>query len=204
MIHQNDRNFDMAKYYYKLEEDLSLSVTDDQSLGRALVGLSVIARHDGDLDGGIRLALQAEEAFRRQANKLGVAASDVNLANLFLQKQDFSKSLYYSQQALSTFIAVRDLRGAGNALALLGKASEQLRNYDDEVYYLQAAHRILEKLGFERIADGQLDLRNYESSLNELRQQLGSDRFDTMARSAELRINDLFEQLGLEIRAGAN
>jgi aromatic ring-cleaving dioxygenase len=37
-----------------------------------------------------------------------------------------------------------------------------------------------------------------------LRQKLGNDRFDIMARSAEKRLSDLFEQLGIEIRAKAN
>lgn len=198
MLYLDAKNDSMAKYYFVSEQHVARTVGDEESAARALINLSIIAKNQGLLEEALRLALEANQGFQKQAgNKLGMAAAAANLSSIYFGKGDYAKALSEADDSLAMFIDLRELRGAGTALALLGHSSEMLENWGEEVYYYTAATNVLSGLGSEKIEYGRQSLATYRSSIAALQARLGAEKFNKLVEQAQPRLKELYEQLGM-------
>jgi tetratricopeptide (TPR) repeat protein len=198
MLYLDAKNDAMAKYNFVFEQHVARTVGDEESAARALINLAIVAKNQGSLEEALRLALEANQAFQKQAgNKLGMAAAAVTLSGIYFRKGDYAKALSEADESLAMFIDIRELRGAGTSLALLGHSSEMLGNWGEEIYYYTAALKILSGLGSEKIEAGRQNLATYRSSLAAVQVRLGTREYDKLVEQAKPRLNELYEQLGI-------
>jgi predicted ATPase/class 3 adenylate cyclase len=128
-----------------LERSTAYVSADGPALAKALRGLSVVARGQGDLP----VALQAAEkcaALNRQMNDdLGLAASLVTLADVAIAQGDLASAKRFSQEGRDLYAKARDAIHVAVSIGNLGYIALLEKRFDESLALSQASLRISEE-----------------------------------------------------------
>lgn len=163
---------------------LSRNLHDELGVAIAQIGLSVIERRIGNLDEALRVAQEAEEAFKNIHSSVGLAAAYQNFANIYNYKEEHWAAIYNSRRALVLFEEARDPRGVGASLGVLGSSAKNIGDDNEAVFGLLGSIAIKRITGYAITPDGKRDELIQADALSEILRKIGKSEFERVLKNA--------------------
>lgn len=121
-------------------------INEKALMGRCLVVMGAIYKHQGDLDAAKRSHTKALKLETETGNTRGKALALINVGIILQEQDSASKAIEYYKKGMSTYVQVEDKRGEGVGLINLGSAYQKLKKLDSAEYYFRKSLDLREKI----------------------------------------------------------
>jgi len=179
MLFSAQLDYAKARYYDELQQNLAREIGDEFGLARSLVNLSLVSRHERKYPEALRFAEEALAIFQKENAKLGTAGAHQNLSIINYWAGERPAAIHHGQTALMMFQDLRDLRGVGAMLGLLGEVYRSTRDPLAGGYFLSyiALQRYLSD---SPTPDIQRDIDVRMRDLSAMRIELGQSKYASL------------------------
>ncbi len=143
LIFRNLDQYDSALRYYELAEKRTVAIKDEVNLARIYLGKSEIHRQQGEYDLALTEALQARDIKEKTGNINLSHDINLELAKIYLVKDDLEKSELFAWKVLSGSENSKDLQIDQEAYQTLATVYEREGRYEEALGAFQqyARHR---------------------------------------------------------------
>jgi predicted ATPase/class 3 adenylate cyclase len=130
-----------------LERTTASASAPNSLLGRALRGLSAVARAQGDFVVAREAAEHSAALFRDMEDEIELAAALVALANVAVSQGDLRSATRFSEESRDLYAKSDDALGVASSLGNLGYIALLEKRLDDSLKYSQDSVRVCEEEG---------------------------------------------------------
>ncbi len=174
-----------AIQYYEKALDISREIGDIRGEGNALGNLGLAYYSVGQVEKAIQYYEKALDISREIGDKREEGADLENLGLAYYSVGQVEKAIQYYEKALAIAQEIGDRRGEGNHLNNLGFAFQMEKKYREALAcYLLAKEILIEP-----------NIRTTESNINNLKEELGENEFETLIKEIEPRAEEIIRKI---------
>ncbi|MEZ4883477.1 MAG: ATP-binding protein [Chitinophagales bacterium] len=161
---------ELADTYYTLCLELSTRINFNERIATSLVNKSQLYNSKGNHDEAYALALQAQQYFDKMSHETAdYHAHLINLAEIFLAKQDFEKCIKYGEEGQKLCLSRKDKHHLSQVFDVLSNAYAELKSFETALAfrnkYVELKQELLDEQKYYQIIDMQIA---YETEKKEI------------------------------------